>query len=945
MRFFNKYFRDTMHISDATGEAHVRCPFPHQRPDGQVYMESTASAHINTSQSVFHCKNPSCPSRKNSPKGGLSEAGFMAHIQGITYGEAVRLLIEMEDNVENTDEWATWQENLKNSVFMMTQLEMLGLEGMEDKLRLGYKGNGIVFPVFIYGEYMGACDYNPDPPEGMRKAVLDKGMGQAIFPFDLWREDERDTYLCAGFKDAAIARKHGLNAITFTHGEGSFPKLYKRSFKGRKVYICYDNDQGGKDGANRTAALLKESGAFPFVVDLSLVCAEHGQDIHDFFTKYEKTSEDLERMAAETAPFTEEQCEKERNAIFPLVTLEESTSGSRVGQILSSRVTVVTDYTETYRVPEIIEFEKVKDPGNKCTMYKGQKVHFALEERNLEDLLRLADNSLKEAQIEAALKVLAGINPKEEGVAVRKLSWVNVHKATVTDDFESEILDESTLTEAYSPMEMMMYSVGDQNRMKNGEKYRLFYKAVAHPLQAMKIVGVVTKIETSDTSVNKFKVTDNVRESLKCFQVQEGETVKQKMEELFQRSKAIIGAEANRPVFFATELFYHTPLSFYFSANRIERAYLEVMVVGESRTAKSQTARSLLKMYRLGTFASLKNATKAGLIGGSQATGAGYKTRLGVIPRNHKGAVILEEFSGADPGFLKAMTDIRSSNIVKIERVSGTTTAPAKVRMLTLSNVKPGTQGTTLPMKQYPSGVRILLDLVGAAEDIARYDFFVLKDEGKYIAPNTPIELDHYEAESYMNRIRWIWSRKPEQVALTEETRNYIIECADNLNKKFSCHIQFFGREAWKKLARTAIAVAACVCSTDDGENLKVTEEHVSWAVNFLEKMYDNELFKLRRYVEQERSYSTCDTTDVNMLQGIYNRNAALVNQLDMGTEFSQNQLMAISGLERDDFAKIFSRLFEGKFIQSAGEKYYASVKFRTALRHVDRTKLKRVGS
>jgi hypothetical protein len=82
-----------------------------------------------------------------------------------------------------------------------------------------------------------------------------------------------------------------------------------------------------------------------------------------------------------------------------------------------------------------------------------------------------------------------------------------------------------------------------------------------------------------------------------------------------------------------------------FGEGRKERAYLEPMIVGESRTHKSATSKGLMKVYELGAFIALQNATVAGLIGGSQASSSGgYKTRLGVIPRNHKGAVVLEEF-------------------------------------------------------------------------------------------------------------------------------------------------------------------------------------------------------------------------------------------------------------------------------------------------------------
>lgn len=949
MRFFEKFFGSDVHISNSTGEWHVRCPFPHKNSDGSTYMESNSSAHVNPDKSTFHCKVPNCKSKDfGTAKGGLSETSFMAALQNLSYAEAIQIIKTMEGYEEETDSWSTWENNFQSTPIKDKLLGMVGLDAEEDaelieSLRLGYRGRGLVFPTFIYGEYMGSCDYTSEPEEGQRKALLEKGMGQAIYPFDLWREDERDTYLCAGFKDATIARKNGLNAISFSHGEGSFPKLYKRMFTGKKIFICYDNDEGGADGAARTATLLKEVGAYPYIVDLSLVCAEKGQDIHDFFTIYGKTSEDLKEMAEATPLFSEEMYEKERNKIFPLVSLEESTSGKAVGQILSSRVAVVANFTDkTYRVPDVIEFEMMNKNGGDVMAY-GDRIVWTLGEDNIEDILYLMDNGLKEAEIAKNMKMLVGL-PAKEPVTIRKLSQIAIHKAVVVDDVENDIIED--LDGAYSPIEMLMYSKGDDGRMKNGEKYRIFYKTVTNPYGAQELVGVVSHIETSDTSINKYKVTDEVLESLKVFQVQEGETVKQKMTELFERSKAILGPESNAEVFYTTELFYHTPLDFMFGDDRKERAYLEPMIIGESRTHKSATAKGLLNMYELGAFVSLKNASVAGLIGGSQGSSSGgFKTRLGVIPRNHKGAIVLEEFSGAPADFIKKMTDIRSSNMVKLERVSGTTTAPAKVRMLTLSNVRHRPGEMPMPISHYPSGVAVVMELVGAAEDINRYDFFIMKGAGETIAPNTKVNVEAYPKEAYMNRIRWIWSRKAEEVYLDEVVRDYIIKCADDLNKNYACHIQFLGREAWKKLSRVSIAVAACVCSFDEtGTKLKVTEAHVVWAKNFLDACYRSELFQLARHVKEERDFDMCDAADVQALQGIYNRDPALITQMDRGVDYTLFQLKAIAGGgEKDDFNKIMNRLTEGHFILQ-GERIRPSGKFRKAIKKIQtNTRMKRV--
>src|SRR5699024_9757421 len=171
------------------------------------------------------------------------------------------------------------------------------------------------------------------------------------------------------------------------------------------------------------------------------------------------------------------------------------------------------------------------------------------------------------------------------------------------------------------------------------------------------------------------------------------------------------------------------------------------------KVGKSQTAKKLMELYGLGTFTSLKTTTKAGLIGGSDQTAGGFKTKLGVIPRNHKGAIVMEEFSGASKDLISSLTDIRSSNMVRLDRVNGSLQDPAMVRMLSISNQRKNSQGESIPLRQHASGIEVVKDLIGTAEDIGRYDFFLLVDKpDHYTSPNETPDMEAFPKESYLNR-------------------------------------------------------------------------------------------------------------------------------------------------------------------------------------------------
>lgn len=907
MSYFLKYFGENNHINDQN-EMFVKCPFPHVDPEtNETYYETRPSAHVNLDKDVFHCKV--C-------KESHSEVSFFAKMNNVSYRQALEI-IEYSNNV--IDVWTGKEELLEQSKTAKEIIRRFGWENVYKELRLGYEGAGISFPIFMNDIFMGSCRY---VPEGNPKTVLSKGAKNLIFPYDLWDRESDYTLLCAGFKDCTTARSYGFNAITFTHGEGSLPKLFAPAFKNKTVYIAYDNDVAGKKGAIKTAVFIREAGGYPYIVDISKVCTEDGEDIHDFFKKYGKTKEDLERLITETAPFDDETYEEERNKEYPLIKLEEATQGKYHNRIVSSRVSVIAKWEQAFQVPEYVVFEKFTEPKPSDLMEEGEKRSFALDEENIKDVLYLMEN---EDKLNKYLRKLAKVPSKETGIKMSILSRVNVFQAVVTDDV-------STHDEEYKPFELIVYSIGKS--LDYGTKSRIFYKAVPHPLQDQRVVGIITRIEESDIDIKNFKVTDEVIESLRVFQTDD---VKEKMKENAERLKAVAGVETLPQIAWTVDLFYNTPLEFMWY-DRKERAYLDVMMIGESRTGKSQTAKKLMDLYELGVFTSLKTTTKAGLIGGSDQTMGGYKTKLGVLPRNHRGAVIMEEFSGASKDLISSLTDIRSSNMVRIDRVNGTTVAPAMVRMLSISNQRKNSQGETIPLRQQSSGVEVVTNLIGAAEDIGRYDFFILIDKpDKYISPNEKPKLESFPKESYMNRVRWVWSRKAEQIIIPDDVKELIVSLSQKLNKIYDCHINFFGVETWKKLTRLAIATAAVCMSTEDFENLIVKEEHVIWARNFLVACYDNDLFNLRAYVDNERKYTECPETSVQVLQGLYNGHKNLIIAMSRGTEFSQRQLQALSGLENKEFHKVISKFAECYFIRytRTGERIIPTERFRKAFKQL----------
>ncbi len=914
MSFLCSYFG----LVEETGEQAVCCPFDHRTINGLAYQEQRPSAHVNTTTKMFHCM--ACGA-------GHNEVSFIQAVLGCDFAKAKKLLAQF-NGADNTTKWSRDLVALSDEV-RNTALQ-LGISNTQiDELQLKHTPDGgLVFPVFMYQQLVDTRIYRPGHhPKVVSRSGASAGL---ILPFDLWQQSNKVTILCAGEKDMAVTRSYGFNAITLTGGEQMLP-IIPRVFKGRKVVICYDNDMPGKAGALRVAqAIVPYAEWVKVVTKFHEVCQGEGEDLTDYFIKYQKQRQDLIQCIEDTAlfiPSVEESTEAEvSQGSSPQISLLQASTPRYVNRLVESNIQVVAVSDASFIAPTQLYAEKTQ--GEAGAMALGD-IHQWEIIKSPEGILHLLDNNFTEEQIFKNKLRLLKVSPKEKGVLLSTTGTVSVHKAYVTDYFETASPDTQ-------PMEYTAYSIGC--KLESGKRYRVRYKLVPHPYKGQQLTMVVTNALQASDSVSSFGLTDAVKAQLRLFQEIPGD-VETKVAYLADKVKGILGYNGNDTLIQAMDLAYHTVLQFNFGSFKNERGYLDTLIVGESRVGKSSTANALRNTYQLGTFTSLagNSATIPGLVGGSNKVGGNYQTRAGVIPQNHKGLIIFEEFAKSNSPIVKELTDIRSSNEVRIARVSGTITLPALVRMITLTNTK-NPDGQIRPIASYPNGVAVITDLIGTAEDIARYDMLVvLSDRGAsqidpLWVPPTPLPIEAYQA-----RIRWVWSRSSEQVIFAEGTAAYIVQQANQLNQQYECHIKIFGTEAWKKLARLAIAVAGYTVSTDaDMDNIIVTNECVDYAVAFLQRLYDNPTFKLKEFVDEERMYTTTDAQAIAILQALYNGTGFyVIDALRSCSQVSKNMLGASTGRGSEELSKLLTQLSRHKFIRFSNYNIIPTERFRLTVPHL----------
>ena len=922
MSFLSDYFG----IVDTTEETAVHCPFPHHTESGIEYQETNPSAHVNLTNGLFHCK--ACGA-------GHNETAFMQVILGCDFIFAKKL----QRCFDNTEDIFEWEKNTQITTEGHTVINTFGIsDAVIQELHIkNTEANSIQFPVLMYNHLVDIRKYNPGGhPKVKSRAGCPMGL---IVPFDVWRTSPktRKTIICAGEKDMAVARSNGFNAITITGGEQTSVKILSE-FKDRDVVIVYDNDGAGKQGAVRLAnTLYGVARSVKVCTAFHEVCKENKEDITDFFVKYGKTRNDLIAYIEQTPEYVP--TAETLNKTYPTVNLLQASRSDYINRLVQSNIQVVASCESSFVTPTAIIAEKFKLAGQGDTMQERQCKSWEMEDNNIEDVLHLIDNNFKEETIAANIRNLLKIPQKEHYVSVKHYAKKTVFKCYVTDMFETTSID-------VIPMEYTAYSI--DLKLESGKKYLVTYKLVPHPYKGQQLTMIIVGATQANDSISNFKVTDTAKEHLKVFQNITG-SISEKIDKLTEKVKGLLGYNGNNTLIQTMDLAYHTVLQFNFGTFKNVRGYLDTLIVGESRVGKSSTADALRGTYELGVFTSLagNSATIPGLIGGSNKTAGGaYQTRAGIIPQNHRGLIIFEEFGKSNNNVITELTDIRSSNEVRITRVSGTISMPAMVRMITLTNVKTS-DGQIRSIASYPNGIAIITELVGTAEDIARYDMLVvLPDRGTTVIdplwePDVPLD-----KEVYQTRLRWIWSRTPEQIVIPRDVMLYIMDKTNTLNATYDTHIKIFGTEAWKKITRLAIAVAGYVVSADDSyENIVVTEECVDYATAFYTRLYDNPTFKLKEYVEHERRFSTIDEAGVASLQDIYNAQPTLVLQLEQCATTSKNMLGAATGLNNDDLNRMLTMLTRGLFIRFTNHEIIPTERFRLGMSQINRnTRVLRVG-
>ena len=342
------------------------------------------------------------------------------------------------------------------------------------------------------------------------------------------------------------------------------------------------------------------------------------------------------------------------------------------------------------------------------------------------------------------------------------------------------------------------------------------------------------------------------------------------------------------------------------------------MVIGDTRTGKSQMAQRFVKTLQLGSYINGENARATGVIGGVQRMGDSWVITWGAIPMNDKGLLIVDEASGLTVDDIKDLSATRSSGAVTINKIAKGE-ARARTRLIWLSNPRSGRNLEDF----YWRGYGAFVEFIPVVEDQARYDLVLTAaredvpllngydDSGEM----PPVKLWH-------DLVQFAWSVPAENIIYSNVVAKAIAEAAKKLDSIYGGGPLVVGVAVHEKLIRLTCAIA-CLCGSIAGDKLILTEQHVKDAVEFLEMTYDKPSLDYKNYIQEYKRAQRQRAENTKFIRGLVELHPALKVLLSSNL-FRGTQVREVLGVETSEASKIISELLRKGLLKVTGSGAYA---------------------
>ena len=750
----------------------------------------------------------------------------------------------------------------------------------------------------------------------------------------LWPKEalEQDlVVIFAGEPDTLLARQLGINGITFCGGEGSFRADQLPHFREKVVYIVYDVDAQGIQAAKALSNKLSEHTKKTYVVSLPKDLLPNNGDFTDLYFHCVDKDKDFTKI---WNPLIEQALEivydeKITDIEYEEVDFYSAVQESYYNKNIQFNAIAIGKNFSPYFAPKHIKVSCDFSRGESCKSCKlfvtGGEFEVDVADYDALDLIKCTQSEQRNK-----IKGLVGISGCNQ-------FDMEVDTQTIEELYVSPVIDSERIDRQF--IVRKVYTKG--HNIQLNKTYKLKGKTISDA-KTQEATHLFNEQIPEQTDLDKFELTEKDVEDLRIFNPDsegfEGvaKKVKQICKDLTYNIPEIIVGREN--LIFAYDLTFHSVLRFKFLGSKVEKGWVEMLALGDTRTGKTKVAIKMCRHYKVGEYITLESATLPGIIGGISQIGKEVTFSWGVLPINDGRLVVLDETNGLDTRDISNLSSIRDNGIAERTVVGSTRKTSARVRLIWISNPR----SPNLRMSHYSSGIESIRELMGRPEDIARLDFgiIVAKED---VDVNMINRLSHkkpdhiFTSELCHKCLMWAWSRRENDVKFTPEAERSILGYAVTMSEKYSDSIPLVQGSVQRiKLAKLATALACRLFSTEDGINVLVKEEHVEYVVNYLQETYDSVYFGYKDYSfhKKEESQVTGQEKILKEICGFDNKDLFVGKMLGTN-QILFDDLVDFTGRNREYVKELRALLVSNNCLKRKKSFYYKTPEFTKLLKGV----------
>lgn len=827
--YYTAEFPD-IHWPASGAEARVNCIF-HGDKD-------TPSLHFNPDTGAWYCHG--------CKRGGKSILSFHAEVNELGRQEAAEDIFHRFIHPLISElQVSKWHNTLLSTPKLLDYVNRQRLVGVHtiNTHQLGFDGYRLTIPVYNeFGLCVNAKMHDPLAKQhatfkmvnySRKEEPRQYGVPVMIYPFsafDLARDRGYIT-VCEGEWDTLLLLSIGIPAVSSTGGSKSWPRQYTEQFRGLRVIVAYDNDAAGTTQDERVIKELHK--VAKTIRRLEIPEKVRGHKVKDV-TDWAKSWPELRRKESWLLEFKKAPVlVRNKDEVIQAISIQE------VSLDQASRADL---YHRRIRVPALIT-------GKGAAPYLVPKIYRVGCNKSCESCpLAERKEPYRECQIDPAspetLQLIEITTQALNRELIRRAGFTPEQDCKCrVDVVENANLEQVALiptidSRASQYVIRSAYYVGHGLRTNRAYHFEGITTPDPDTQEATHLFDVAKAVQDE---IETFRLTDDLKRGLEIFRPRGLRPLAHLMAMADWQSRHITKIRERPDLHVAVDLVFHSVPAFRFNGEDVPRGMLDALIIGDTRCGKGYVTEGLTRYYSLGEVASGENCTFAGLVGGVQQIGKKWMVTWGIIPLNHRRLVVIDEASSLSTDEIGHMSRVRSEGVAEVTKIVRESTK-ASTRLIWLSNPRSGR-----PILTYNTGIESVKELVGANEDVSRFDFAMTVATNEVPsevinagAEETRLDRDKYPRHLCRALILWAWSRRPEQIQFSPLATDEIIRQAIEFGYTFSPVIPLVQAENIRiKLAKLSAAIAARTFSADpEGELLVVDKQHVLAASQFLRHLY-----------------------------------------------------------------------------------------------------------